>query len=111
MYMSILLPVVVFVSWLAISLAPAGKLAIEDARVGVPEDKRRGVSILPGFPLFPLLFWGLACLIDLFCAPWGSWSIIALHSIALVAAIFTIVRDTLVLRRIDAGHKSRGQNT
>jgi hypothetical protein len=49
--MNIILPIIIFCSWFAIVIAPAGKLAIEDVKAGIPEDERRGVSILPGFPL------------------------------------------------------------
>ena len=53
--MSIILPIVIFVSWFAFVLVPAGRLAIEDEQNNVPKDKRRGTSILPGFPIFPLI--------------------------------------------------------
>jgi hypothetical protein len=43
--MSIILPIVIFISWLAFVLVPAGRLAIEDERNNIPKDKRRGTSI------------------------------------------------------------------
>lgn len=49
--MNIILPIIIFCSWFAIVIPPTGKLAIEDVKAGIPEDERRGVSILPGFPL------------------------------------------------------------
>jgi len=81
--MSFALPVVIFVSWFALVCAPLGQLAIEDARNNVPKDKRRGVSILPGFPVFPLIAWGLAVAVDRFVPPWGSWVFTGLHGVLL----------------------------
>src|SRR5262245_50700858 len=74
--MSALLPIILFLSWFAFVLAPQGKKAIDDERNGVPKDKRQRTSILPGFPLMPLFFWGLAWLLDRVISPWGSRSII-----------------------------------
>ena len=53
--------------------------AIEDARNGLPEERRRGVSILPAIPLIPLLFMSLAALIDRWHNPYGTLSIAGLH--------------------------------
>ena len=101
--MTILLPLLLFCTWLAIVVAPLFEYAVEDARAGVPEDSRRGVSIFPGNPFMPLLFWGLAYGIDLFFSPWGTITIGGMHAIALAWAIFVIVRDIIVVRRIEAG--------
>lgn len=40
-------------SWLLAAIAPAARLGYEDRRL--PEGKRRGLSIFPGWPLMPLL--------------------------------------------------------
>ena len=106
--MHIVLPILLFCSWFAILLVPAGKLAIEDLKAGVPEDKRHGVSVMPVFPVMPLLFWGLAYGIDRFCGPWGSVSIMVLHSIALLWAIFAMVRDHRILKRMDSKQPPAG---
>lgn len=99
--MSIALPIVIFIAWFAAFLAPAGRLAIEDTLGGVPEGKRRGTSILPGFPLVPIFMWGLAWALDLAIAPWGSISFMALHLALLGLAVFVIVRDVVRLRRLE----------
>jgi hypothetical protein len=79
--MRILLPFVTFLSWFTFLLVPAGKLAIEDELKNVPKDKRRGTSILPGFPVFPLVAWAGALavdhffsvgIVDFFWNPWGA---------------------------------------
>ena len=68
------------------------------ANVGLPEDKRGNVSITPVIPLCPLVFWGIAAVIDRWWSPWGSWSIAGLHAIfAIVLGVF-IIRDSLRLR-------------
>lgn len=98
--MSIVLPVLIFVSWFAFVLLPAGKLAIEDEQNNVPKDKRRGTSILPGFPLFPLIAWGAAVVVDRFIPPWGSWAFLGIHGVLLAVSLSIIVRDVLRLRKI-----------
>jgi hypothetical protein len=46
--------VLALVSWFFVVVAPLARLAFEDRNV--PERKGRGVSILPGWPLMPILF-------------------------------------------------------
>ena len=109
--MNVCLPIVLFLSWFVLVITPTGKLAIEDVKAGVPEDERRGVSIMPGFPLFPLFFWGLAYGIDRFIHPWGSISILVLHIVAFIWAIVVLLRDHFILKGLEAeqsvvkGHK------
>jgi hypothetical protein len=98
--MNIVLPAVIFVSWLAFFLVPAGKLAVEDARNNVPKDKRRGTSVLPGFASFPLIMWGAAIAIDHFISSWGSRIILGIHGVLLLLSVTIITRDVLRLRRI-----------
>lgn len=98
--MSIILPIVIFASWFALSLAPCGKLAIEDAQNKVPADKRRGVSIVPGLPAFPLILWGAAVAIDRFISSWGSWILLGIHGVLLLICLSVITRDILRLKRI-----------
>jgi len=98
--MNTILPVVIFASWFVFVLVPAWKLAIEDEQNNVPKDKRRGTSILPGFPLFPLVAWGAAAAVDHFIPPWGSWTFLGIHGVLLVLSLSIIVRDVLRLRRL-----------
>jgi hypothetical protein len=98
--MNIILPIVIFVSWFIITLVPVGENAIEDARNHVPEDKRHKTSILPGFPLFPLIAWGVAVIIDHYYYPWGSWTFLGIHGALLVISLSIIIRDILRLRKI-----------
>jgi hypothetical protein len=98
--MSIILPIVIFVSWFAFLLVPAGRLALEDEQKNVPKDKRRGTSILPGFPIFALIAWGAALAVNYFIPPWGLWIFLAIHGVLLAVSLCVIARDMLRLRRI-----------
>ena len=98
--MSVLLPIVLFISWFLFTITPAGKLALEDEINGVPPDKRRGTSIFPGFPVVPLVLWGVARLIDQVMSPWGTNSFLLVHLVLLSISVFIITRDVLRLREI-----------
>lgn len=102
--MNILLPLVIFASWFVFRIVPAGRLAVEDARNNVPTAKRRGTSILPGFPVFPLIAWGGALAVDRVIPPWGSWTFLGTHGVLLLISLLFITRDVLRLRRIRASH-------
>jgi hypothetical protein len=45
---------VALLSWFLVVIAPAARLAYEDRNLS--QSKHRGVSILPGWPLLPMLF-------------------------------------------------------
>lgn len=100
-FVNVLLPVIIFVSWLAFVLVPAGRLAIEDAQTRIPDDKRRGTSIFPGFPLFPLMAWGAALACDQFISAWGNWLFLVAHLVLLSISVVIIVRDLLRLRKME----------
>lgn len=68
---------------------------------GVPKHKRRGVSIVPGIPIFPLFFWGLAAVLDRFIGPWGTRFILYDHGLIFVVGLFAAVRSIVRLRRIE----------
>jgi hypothetical protein len=71
----------VFVVWFLALFAAASRLALEDARRGIPEDHRRGVSFFPFvIPLLPLGFWGIAMVIDIAVNPWGTIVVGGLHA-------------------------------
>jgi hypothetical protein len=100
--MNIILPIIIFVAWFAFMMIPAGQLAVDDARKQVPKERRRGTSILPGFPLFPLIAWGAASFIDQFISPWGTRVILGLHGVMLVISILYITREIITLRRVES---------
>ncbi len=96
-----ILLVVVFAAWVAWVMAGVAGIALEDARLGVPEAERRGVSILPAIPLFPLVVWGVALLIDLAADPWGTRVVGGVHAAWLVVNAGLVLRDVLRLRAIE----------
>ena len=77
------------------------EVALSEARRGIPEGERRGVSILPGFPIFPLAFWGAALVVDWFASPWGAVAIAGLHIFLGIVWATSIVRNTKAVGRID----------
>ena len=106
--MNILLPVIIFAAWFAASVAPAGSKAIDDAKRGVPEDKRRGTSIMPLFPVLPLMMWGAAWLINRVLSPWGTWGMLWLHLAVLLVSLAIIVRDILRLKAVKLSRTEQG---
>lgn len=88
-----LLPVLLFAVWCLWVFAASGEFRVKELRRGIPKDQRGGVSILPGIPLFPLCFWGVARLADIWVAPWGTVVIGALHVILASAMAFTLVHN------------------
>ncbi len=96
-----LLPVFIFAVWLLWHVACVLGAAREDARQPLPEGQRRGVSILPGIPVFPLVFWGLAWAIDQVVNPWGSILVGAFHVIFGGVLVFAVFRDYREIRNIN----------
>ena len=88
----------VWLLWLAASMS---EVALSEAKKGVPEGERRGVSILPGFPLFPIVFWGIALLIDAFADPWGTYMVAGIHVVLGARWGASTVRDTRALARLE----------
>lgn len=88
----------VWVLWLFACMA---EVAVSEARRGVPEGERRGVSILPGFPIFPLAFWGAALVVDWLASPWGTIAIAGLHIVLGVIWGVSIFRNARALADLD----------
>ena len=95
------LPVFLFVVWCVWVIACAGETAVSNARRGIPEGMRGGASVLPGIPVFPLAFWGVAWIIDSIVSPWGSIIVGGAHVVFVVLLIVSIVRASRHLRSID----------
>lgn len=92
--------ILVWILWLAACMA---EVALSEAKRGVPEDQRRGVSIFPGFPIFPLLFWAAALAVDLFADPWGTYTVGALHGVLGIVWAVSTVRNMRALKTYDSG--------
>lgn len=86
------------VAWLLWCFAGVWEVKVEDRRNPLPDGTRRGFSIVPVIPLYPVALWGIAKLIDRFANPWGSVSIVLLHAILGVVALGSCIRDHFRLR-------------
>ena len=72
-------PIFLFLVWFLFVLVPV----LEKKAKGQPG----GVSILPGFPIFPLIAWGIAALMDLIHDRLGYYIIGGLHVILLAVTL------------------------
>ncbi len=84
----------VFVAWFVIVVAPAARFAYEDR--ALPTERRRGVSILPGWPVMPILF--SAPVIIAGVDHWTATLIVVAHGGLLALAAVNIVFWTVRLR-------------
>jgi hypothetical protein len=92
----------VFAVWCLWGIAAAAERSVEEARRGVSEAQRGGVSIAPIIPAFPLVFWGLALLVDLAVGPWGTRVVGGFHAVLGMVFMASIARDLWRLRSLDA---------
>jgi hypothetical protein len=58
-----------------------------------------GVSILPGFPVMPLIAWGLAALLDLVRPRLGYYVVGGLHVVLLVVSIVFALKYFYEIKR------------
>ena len=86
-----MLPLFLFFVWLWMTLIPL----LEKKAKG----ESGGVSILPGFPLFPLVAWGLAALLDWVHPKLGFYIIGGLHIILLVLLVIFSTKYLYEIRR------------
>jgi hypothetical protein len=91
----------VFAVWCCWVVACAAEKAVKEARRGVPVGQRGGVSAVPGIPVFPLVFWGFAVVLDLFVSPWGIVIIGGFHLVFLVLLLVSIAKNWWCLRILD----------
>jgi len=93
-----LLLLIVFFVWCLWAAAGAAQVAVENARHPLPDGQRRGMSFVPVIPVFPLVFWGAAKLIDLVVDPWGTRIVASLHAAFAIILVTSIVPDSMHLR-------------
>lgn len=97
-----LFPIFLFAIWILWAVAAAAQKSVAEAAQGIPEKERRGVSILPVIPIFPLAFWGIARLIDRVYSPAGTWTVGTFHALFTVVLVMSIVRDRRRLNKLDS---------
>jgi hypothetical protein len=88
---SLLLPLFLFVVWFV--WIPVCLLERE------ARGESGGFSVLPGFPLFPLLAWGLAALLDRLYDNLGLIIVGGLHVLLLANFIVSVTRSLITIRR------------
>lgn len=96
-----LLLLFLFFVWCLGVASEVGRVAVENLRRPLPNGTRRGVAVLPIIPLFPLLFWGAAMLIELVVDPWGRIVVGAIHALLAVVFAVSIARNWWRLRASD----------
>lgn len=89
-----------FIAWVLMLVAAGGGKAVDEARRGVPEGKRGGVSCFPTIPLVPLFMWGVALGIDALAEPWGTWIVASFHGLLILITLVSIVRAVYRLRKL-----------
>src|SRR5436190_13812147 len=93
----LLLAIVVTCAWCLTFIAEVCRTFAEQARSGVPENQRRGVSCAPVLPLLPVGFWLAAFTIDRIAEPWGTVLVGSVHAVAVVLLLGGIGRNVWVL--------------
>jgi hypothetical protein len=89
-----LLLVALLVVWLLWGIAAVFGRAVDDKRRGIPEGQRGGVSFAPVIPVCPLVFWGIALVVNLVVDPWGTLIVGAFHAVLAVLFVISIGRNT-----------------
>jgi len=85
-------------AWFIILIAPASKLAYEDR--DLPEDKKRGVSILPGLPIMPIFVGIFAYFSNRYLSTWVAIGILGVNAALAVWALADIVYWARKLKKL-----------
>ena len=88
-----------FVVWCVWAVAATLQVGLTNIRDPLPNGQRRGMSVLPVIPLYPVVLWGIALLIDSVRSPWGTRGIFCIHLLFAVVLAVSIVRDAVRLAR------------
>jgi len=88
-----------FVVWCVWAVAATLQVGLTNIRDPLPNGQRRGMSVLPVIPLYPVVLWGIALLIDIVRSPWGTRGIFCIHLLFAVVLAVSIVRDAVRLAR------------
>jgi hypothetical protein len=83
----------IFFVWCLWAVAAIAQVEIENTRCPLPKGQRRGMSGVSVIPIFSLVFWGMAEIIDLFVDPWGTVVIGSIHIIYAIILVGSIIRD------------------
>ena len=88
-----------FVVWCLWAIAATLQVGLTNISDPLPNGQRRGMSVLPVIPLYPIGLWGIGFLVDSVCSPWGTVGIACIHLLFAVVLVISIVRDWFRLAR------------
>jgi hypothetical protein len=97
-----ILPIAIFFVWFVWVYACAVQCELRDVVESRPDNEKSGTSLFPGIPIFPLFFWGLAEFINSKFINYGTYSILFLHAILLIALIISIFYMHIKTKRLKA---------
>ncbi|MBS0207353.1 MAG: hypothetical protein JSS27_00230 [Planctomycetes bacterium] len=100
------LQLLIWFFWILWVLCGTVDKGIENIRDPLPDGSRRGFSWMPIIPVLPLAFWGVAELIDIAVAPWGSLAIGLLHAILGAYALAYFILRAATLRTLAKNHSA-----
>ena len=89
----------IFSTWFLWAFAAVLQNHVRNVHQPLPDGQRRGTSIVPVIPLFPLVSWGIAKTIDAGFAPWGTIAIGSMHGAFALVLVGSVCRDALRLRK------------
>lgn len=89
--MALLLPLFLFVVWFV--WIPVCLLERE------ARGESGGLSVMPVFPFYPLLAWGVAALLDRFYDRLGLMIVGGLHVLLLASFIVSAIRSLIIIRK------------
>ncbi len=87
--------------WLLWGSAALANHAATAAHRGIPKGQREGVSLAPIIPVYPLVFWVAALLVDLAIGPWGTIVVSSFHAALGLCFVASIARDCWRIRSLD----------
>ena len=90
--------VLVWDLWL---VADAARGAVKDARLRIPEGRRRGLRNLPVLLIVPPLLWTIAWWIDRPSRPWGSAVVGLAHVMVAIVLTVSLSKNVRLLGRLD----------
>jgi hypothetical protein len=93
----------VFVAWCLLCSEGQCRLPFAMRQIRSPTAAAAATVALPVVPIFPLILWGIANLIDQRASPWGTDGIGVIHALFGLYFVVLLVRDGWRLKRMRLG--------
>ena len=94
---------VIVLAWGVNLLGGLLQAAAEDRHSPLPAGGRRSVSVMPNLVMV-LAAWGIATLLDLLAAPWGTFLVAAVHGAFTLCMLPSLLRSA---RRLRSRHDAK----